>query len=66
MKLKSYGSLYEDDYYLFPLMFKYSGGKQHLQQGKTSISPSNVALNTNPGTVLKSACPEDSKTPLTC
>ena len=43
----------------------YSGGKQHLQQWKTSISPSNVALNTNPGTVLKSACPEDSKTPPT-
>ena len=28
---------------------------------KPSISPSNVALNANPGTVLKSACPEDSK-----
>ena len=32
---------------------------------KPSISPSNVALNVNPGTVLKSACPEDSKTPPT-
>ena len=45
--------------------FIYSGGHQHLQQWKTSISPSNVALNTNPGTVLKSACPEGSKTPPT-
>ena len=44
----------------------YSGGKQHLQQWKTVISPSNVAQNTNPGTVLTSACPEDSKTPPTC
>ena len=33
---------------------------------KPSISPSNVALNANPKTVLKSACPEDSKTPPTC
>ena len=40
------------------------GGKQHLQQWKTSISPSNVTLTTNPGTVLKSACPEDSKIPI--
>ena len=31
-----------------------------------SISPSNIAVNANPGTVLKSACPEDSKTPSTC
>ena len=29
---------------------------------KPSISPSNVALNANLGTVLKTACPEDSKT----
>ena len=29
---------------------------------KPSISPSNIALNANPGTVLKSAHPEDSKT----
>ena len=28
---------------------------------KPSISPSDVALNANPGTVLKSARPEDSK-----
>ena len=33
---------------------------------KPSISTSNVALNANPGTVLKSARPEDSKTPPTC
>ena len=30
---------------------------------KPSISPSNVALNEYPGTVLKTVCPEDSKTP---
>ena len=29
---------------------------------KTSISPSNIAQNANPGTVLKTAHPEDSKT----
>ena len=28
---------------------------------KPSISPSNVALNSNPGTVLETARPEDSK-----
>ena len=33
---------------------------------KPSISPSNVALNPNPGTVLESACPDDSKTTPTC
>ena len=33
---------------------------------KPSISPSNVALNSNPGTVLETAHPEDSKTPPTC
>ena len=33
---------------------------------KLSISPSNVALNSNPGTVLETARPEDSKTPPTC
>ena len=33
---------------------------------KPLISPSNVALNANPETVLKSAHPEDSKTPPTC
>ena len=33
---------------------------------KPSISTSNVALKANPGTVMKSACPEDSKTPPTC
>ena len=38
----------------------YSGGHHDLYQCKPSISTSNVALNANPGTVLKSACPEDS------
>ena len=33
---------------------------------KPSISPLNVAQNVNPGTVLETACPEDSKTPPTC
>jgi len=33
---------------------------------KPAISPSNVAQNANSGTVLDSACPEDSKTPQTC
>jgi len=33
---------------------------------KPSISTSNVALKANPGTVLKYAHLEDSKTPLTC
>ena len=33
---------------------------------KPSISPSNVALHANPGTVLKSARLEDFKTPPTC
>ena len=33
---------------------------------KPSISTSNVALKANPGTVLESARPEDSKTPPTC
>ena len=33
---------------------------------KPAISPSNVAQNANPGTVLDSARPEDSKTPPTC
>ena len=33
---------------------------------KPSVSPSNVAQNANPGTVLETACPEDSKTPPTC
>ena len=44
----------------------YSGGHHDLYQCKPSISTSNVALNANPGTVLKSACPEDSKTLPTC
>ena len=44
----------------------YSGGHHDLYQCKPLISPSNVALNSNPGTVLKSARPEDSKTPPTC
>ena len=34
--------------------------------GKPSLSPSNVALSANPGTIMKSAHPEDSKTPPTC
>ena len=33
---------------------------------KPSISPSNIALNANPGTVLKSDYPEDSKTAPAC
>ena len=33
---------------------------------KPAISPSNVAQNSNSGTFLDSACPEDSKTPPTC
>jgi len=32
---------------------------------KPSIYPSNLAQNANPGTVLKTARPEDSKTPPT-
>ena len=44
----------------------YSGGHHDLQRSKSSISLSNVALNANPGTVLETACPEDSKTPPTC
>ena len=44
----------------------YSGGHHDLYRCKPSISISNVALNANPGTVLKSACPEDSKTLPTC
>ena len=44
----------------------YSGGHQELYQCKTLISPSNVAQNANPGTVLETARPEDSKTPPTC
>ena len=45
-----------------------SGGHGHhdLQRSKSSISLSNVALNAIPGTVLETARPEDSKTPLTC
>ena len=37
-----------------------------MQLSKSSISLSNVALNSNPGTVLETARPEDSKTPPTC
>ena len=44
----------------------YSGGHHDLQRSKSSISLSNVALNANPGTVLETARPEDSKTPPTC
>ena len=40
---------------------KYSGAQQDLYV-KPSISPSNVALNSNPRAVLKSAHPKDSKT----
>ena len=42
------------------MILKYSGGHHDLYRCKPSISTSNVALNANPGTVLKSACPEDS------
>ena len=45
---------------------RYSAGHHDLQQSKTLISPSNVAQNANPGTVLETARPEDSKTPPTC
>ena len=44
----------------------YSAGHHDLHQSKTLISPSNVAQNANPGTVLETARPEDSKTPPTC
>ena len=44
----------------------YSGGKQHLGQEKPLISPINLAQISNPRTVLKSARPEDSKTPPEC
>ena len=45
---------------------KYSAGHHDLHWSKTLISPSNVAQNANPGTVLETARPEDSKTPPTC
>ena len=45
---------------------KYSAGHHDLHRSKTLISPSNVAQNANPGTVLETARPEDSKTPPTC
>ena len=45
---------------------KYIGGQYDLWQCKPSISPSNNALNANPGTVLESARPDDSKTTPTC
>ena len=45
---------------------RYSGGHHDLQRFKTLISPSNVAQNANPGTVLETAHPEDSKTPPIC
>ena len=41
---------------------KYSGGHRHLGQEKPLISPINLAQIPNPGTVLKSARPEDFKT----
>ena len=44
----------------------YSAGHHDLHRSKTLISPSNVAQNANPGTVLETARPEDSKTPPTC
>ena len=49
------------DHPAMPLL--YSGGKQHLGQEKPLISPVNLAQILNPRTVLKSARPEDSKTP---
>ena len=45
---------------------KYSAGHHDLHRSKTLISPTNVAQNANPGTVLETARPEDSKTPPTC
>ena len=44
----------------------YSAGHHDLHRSKTLISPSNNAQNANPGTVLETARPEDSKTPPTC
>ena len=48
------------------IILKYSAGHHDLQRSKTLISPSNVAQNAKPGTVLETAGPEDSKTPPTC
>ena len=45
---------------------KYSSGKGNLGQEKPLISPINLAQISNPRTVLKSARPEDSKTPPEC
>ena len=47
-------------------MDKYSAGKGNLGQEKPLISPLNLAQIANPRTVLKSARPEDSKTPPEC
>ena len=40
----------------------YSPVSQHLAQQKPLVSLMNLAKNSNPGTVLKSERPEDSKT----
>ena len=68
MASNTIGQVYRRHLYavIYQNLRKYSGGYQHLQQWKTSTCPSNVALNTNPESVLKFACPEDSKTPPTC
>ena len=45
------------------MVAKYSGQQQHLGHLIPLISPINLAQNSNPGTVLESAHPEDSETP---
>ena len=50
----------------FILLKKYSLGQGNLGQEKPLISPTNLAQISNPRTVLKSARPEDSKTPPEC
>ena len=49
-----------------PIMYNTVVATSTCSSVKPAISPSNVAQNTNPGTVLDSARPEDSKTPPTC
>ena len=62
-----YAEIVKQNKNFLPDIFKkYSAGHHDLHQSKTLISPSNVAQNANPGTVLETARPEDSKTPPTC
>ena len=51
---------------VFPPYHTYSARKGNLGQEKLLISPINLAKISNPRTVLKSARPEDSKTPHEC